>query len=238
MTITLQYQSYYRIIIKTHATTKIIATKKGVFEMQENNDKTSNSRRRRTVSKTYRGFGLGNEEAYDAKLLDAEIDVLNSSLQNHSKVLVKRFDIHLPQDTPQEQCKEVLSDVTGEIVRNFNRSRTRGVEKPRPALDPRYMMTVEQNESDQPHAHAIITFNGNAVEKGYYPTQEIKEIVERKLGNAALVHECRDGEWLLHRGNEEELAEVVRATSYISKVRTKEKNRGRELMRSQLKRKK
>ncbi len=207
-------------------------------ETKNETEITTNIRRRRTVvSKTYRGFELGTEEAYDAKLLDAEIDVLNASLENHSKVLVKRFDIHLPQDTPQEQCKEVLSDVTGEIVRNFNRSRTRGVEKPRPALDPKYMMTVERNESKQPHAHAIITFNGNAVQKGYYPTQEIKEIVERKLGNAALVHECRDGEWLIHRGNDDELKEVVRATSYVAKIRTKEKNQGREMMRSQLKRK-
>lgn len=206
--------------------------------MQNNTNTGSSNRRRKIVSKTYRGFELGTEEAYDAKLLDAEIDVLNSSLQNHSKVLVKRFDIHLPENTPSDKCKEVLSDVTGEIVRNFNRARTRGVKKPRPSLDTRYIMTVEQKESNQPHAHAILTFNGNAIQKGYYPTQEIKDIVERKLGNAALVHECRNGEFMVHRGNEEDIAEVIRATSYIAKVRTKENNQGREIMRSQLNRRK
>ncbi len=206
--------------------------------MQNNTNTGSSNRRRKIVSKTYRGFELGTEEAYDAKLLDAEIDVLNSSLQNHSKVLVKRFDIHLPENTPSDKCKEVLSDVTGEIVRNFNRPRTRGVKKPRPSLDTRYIMTVEQKESNQPHAHAILTFNGNAIQKGYYPTQEIKDIVERKLGNAALVHECRNGEFMVHRGNEEDIAEVIRATSYIAKVRTKENNQGREIMRSQLNRRK
>ena len=120
-------------------------------------------RRRKIVSNTYRGFELGNEEAYDAKLLDAEMDILNDSLEKHSKVLVKRFDIHLPLDTPQEKCKEVLSDVTGEIMRNFNRTRTRGVQKPRAALDSKYIMTVEQHESPQPHIHAIFTFNGKNI---------------------------------------------------------------------------
>ena len=44
-------------------------------------------------------------------------------------------------------------------------------------------------------------------------------------------HEYMNGEWLIHRGNEEELREVVRATSYMAKVRTKENNQGREMMR-------
>ncbi|MBQ7179136.1 MAG: inovirus-type Gp2 protein [Victivallales bacterium] len=206
--------------------------------MQNNTENTGRSRRRKIVSNSYKGYQLGNEDAYDAKILDASIDIIGSSLENHSKVLAKRYDFHLPKDTPPGKSKEIISDVTAEIVRNFNRPRTRGVEKPRPSLDTRYIMVVEQHESDQPHIHAIFTFNANVMQSGYYPTQEIKEIVGRKLGNAALVHECRNGEFLLHRGNEEDMVEVIRATSYIAKTRTKESNQGREMMRSQLKRKK
>ncbi len=190
-------------------------------------------RKRKTVSKNYRGFTLGTEDAYDTKILDATLDILNSSLEKHDKILAKRLDIHLPQDTPPDHCKKILSDVTAEIMRDLNRPRIRGVEKARPALDPKYIMTIEQNQSDQPHGHMVLTLNGNNVKSGYHPTQEMKKIVERKLGNAALLHECQNGEFMLHRGNAEELAEVVRATSYIAKVRTKENNQGRELMRSQ-----
>ena len=129
----------------------------------------------------------------------------------------------------------LFSVPTGE--RNFNRPRVRGVAKPRPSLDAQYIMTTEQNEADTQHGHIVLTLNGNHVQSGYYPMQEIKAIVERKLGRDTLVHECRDGEWLIHRGNEDELAEVIRGTSYIAKVRTKERNQGREMMRSQLKRK-
>ena len=42
--------------------------------------------------------------------------------------------------------------------------------------------------------------------EGCYPVQEIKVIVERKLGRDTLVHECRNGEWLIHRSNEDEPA--------------------------------
>ena len=199
--------------------------------------KEQTNRRRKIVSNNYRGFELGNEEAYDAKLLDAEMDILNDSLENHSKVLVKRIDLHLPSNTAPEQCKEKFSDVMGGIVRNFNRPRVRGVAKPRPSLDTQYIMTTEKNEADVPHGHIVLTLNGNHVQSGYYPMQEIKNIVKRKFGKDTLVHECRNGEFLIHRGNEEELAEAIRATSYIAKVRTKENNQGREVMRSQLNRK-
>ena len=205
--------------------------------MKDTENTHSARRRRRTVNKTYRGFELGTEDAYDAKLLDGTIDVLESSLEKHSRVLVKRIDLHLPSDIDPEQRNKVFSDVTGEIVRNFNRPRVRGVAKPRPSLDAQYIMTTEQNEADTQHGHIVLTLNGNHVQSGYYPMQEIKAIVERKLGRDTLVHECRDGEWLIHRGNEDELAEVIRGTSYIAKVRTKERNQGREMMRSQLKRK-
>ena len=198
----------------------------------------STKRRRRIVSRNYRGYPLGNEEAYDARLIDGMIEVIDDSLEQHSRVLVKRIDIRLPDDMPPEESKKALSDVNAEIMRNFNRSRTRGVDKPRPSLDAEYMMTIERNESDRPHGHVSVLFNGNVVENGYHPMQEMKTIVERKLGNAALLHECRNGEFMLHRGNEEEKAEVVRATSYMAKVKTKENNRGREVMRSHLKRKK
>ena len=207
----------------------------GIKIMKRKTESTT-TRRRRTVTKTYRGFPLGNEE-YDARLLDGTIDIIDASLEQHSKVLLKRYDLHLPQETPPEHIKDVLSDVTAEMIRDLSRPRTRGVEKPRPPLDPKYMMTIEQSEADRPHAHMVLALNGNVVQSGYYPTQEMKAIVERKLGSAALLHECRNGEHMVHRGNDEELAEAVRATSYIAKVRTKEKNRGREMMRSQLKRK-
>ena len=195
-------------------------------------------RRRKIVNHTYKGFELGNEEAYDTKLLDADIDAITSSLKEHSKVLAKRIDLHLPKDTQPDKCNEMFSDVMGEIVRNFNRPRKRGVPKQRPSLDARYVMTTEQNEAETPHAHLVLTLNGNRVQNGYYPMQEIKAIAERKLGSDTLVHECRNGEWMLHRGNEAELREVVKATSYIAKVRTKENNQGREMMRSQLNKRK
>ena len=204
----------------------------------QNAENTGSNRRRKIVSNSYKGYTLGKEPAYDAKILDATLEIVNASLAEHSKLLAKRYDFHLPKDTPPEKSKEIISDVTAEIVRNFNRTRTRGVEKPRPSLDTRYIMVIEQHESDQPHIHAIFTYNGNVIQNGYYPTQEIKDIVERKLGNAALVHECRNGEFIVHRGNEEDIAEVIRATSYIAKVRTKENNQGREIMRSQLNRRK
>ena len=83
-----------------------------------------------------------------------------------------------------------------------------------------------------------MAFNSNVIQNGYYPVQEMKAIVQRKLGNAALLHECRNGEFLLHRGNDAEMAEAVRAASYLCKVRTKERNQGREMMRSQRHRRK
>ena len=202
-----------------------------------NESNEASVRKRNIVCEIYRGYTLGSEGAYDARLLEATLEVINASLADHSKVLVKRVDFHAPQNITPEKSKEAMGNVMAEIMRNLNRPRTRGVEKSRPALGARYIMVPEKNKAENPHNHCIIAMNGNLVQKGYYPMQEIKNIVERKLGNAALVHECRNGEWLLHRGNEDELAEVVRATSYIAKVRTKENNKGREVMRSQLNRK-
>lgn len=195
-------------------------------------------RRRKVVTGTHNGFALGTEEqGYDANLLDATHEVLDASLAAHAKVLAKRYDLHLPKDTPPEVANDIIGDVVREIARNFRRPRKRGVEKVRPGLDALYIMTLEQHDSPVPHGHLLLTLNGDLVQSGYYPTQEMKGIVRRKLGTDTLLHECDHGEWLIHRGDDAELREVIRATSYMSKVRTKEHNTGRELMRSQLKKK-
>ena len=173
--------------------------------------------------------------------LDKIYNVIQHSLQKHSRIFAVRVDLHFPHYYhPIEQ--EVFSN---HYLQSFvkavrHRLRQYRVNKQRVGqrvhdVDFDYVWAREISaESDKPHFHLLLLFNGHAFNTLGSFTNE-QESLYNRIGEAwaeALgIHVAEgaryvpfpvNGQYLLNSGRRKQLEELFHRASYLTKVETKD----------------
>ena len=186
-----------------------------------------------TTSSTYRGYtintGKDNNLPCNTKTLDQLTDSIENMISNHSKVLAVRLDIHSERDSERTLTRRDVTRVIENTKRKINTKFKSSKNKP----DLKVIVATEQTSAEaNPHYHAMIFANGNAIQNGYSIYSELNNQVKNKLNtdNNGLVHfsESNGQEGIMIDRNsddfEQQKNKVVYAGSYLAKTRSKEHN--------------
>jgi hypothetical protein len=202
-----------------------------------NNQKSSSPRNPITISKMMK-------EKYDQKIIDKYEELRDEGLENHSKLVQKRFDLTAPvgfELTPQHMYR-----FTDYLTRNLKRNnplpdnggkRSSGRQGivPKHQLDPSIMLVREQNDPNRNfHVHGIVFFNGQARLNGYYVQKQIERVWNNLMGvtkkDSGLVNNpVQNGtdHIVMNRNEpdfEQKKQEAYTQALYLAKTRSKELN--------------
>ena len=186
-----------------------------------------------TTSSTYRGYtintGKDNNLPCNTKTLDQLTDSIEHMISNHSKVLAVRLDIHSEKKSERTLTRRDVTRIIENTKRKINTKFKSSKNKP----DLKVIVATEQTSAEaNPHYHAMIFANGNAIQNGYSIYSELNNQVKNKLNtdNNGLVHfsESNGQEGIMIDRNsddfEQQKNKVVYAGSYLAKTRSKEHN--------------
>ena len=186
-----------------------------------------------TTSSTYRGYtintGKDNNLPCNTKTLDQLTDSIEHMISNHSKVLAVRLDIHSERNSERTLTRRDITRVIENTKRKINTKFKSSKNKP----DLKAIVATEQTSAEaNPHYHAVIFANGNAIQNGYSIYAELNKQVKNKLNtdNNGFVHfsESNGQEGIMIDRNsddfEQQKNKVVYAGSYLAKTRSKEHN--------------
>lgn len=126
------------------------------------------------------------EYEYCEEILYSLGKLLNFYVENHSKVLVVRFDIHYPQ-IYTEECKNAdISKCMAYVIKKYKRQ----------GLDPYYMWVREQLVSDHPHYHCVLFLNAQKVMNYGHVFETVEQAWNRALNYPVdgCVHHCLDAD--------------------------------------------
>lgn len=203
--------------------------------------KSTNQQRRRKVTyeKTYEGHPINTGKTKslgcDMKILAKIKAVMDDAVARHKDTQMLRIDFHLPETVQDEDANRVMSDLVGEVVRTFNRPRSRDLPETREALDATYVMTREQNTAERPHFHAAFFLDKARCWPKDFHIEEIKEITARKLGDPSMAYDCKNSHAIIKRYDPSSYDEAFYICSYLAKVKSKDATNVREVMSSQVK---
>lgn len=128
----------------------------------------------------------------------------NDALEQHSKVFVFRFDLHLPKHTP---TNTVISPFLRQVGRRAKRKYGNSF---------RYVWAREQEKSKQQHYHFTLFMDGNKIKSPHYLQGWIEDAWAQTDGN------CHwSGYHRILRGDETALQEAAYHISYLAKPRGK-----------------
>lgn len=183
-----------------------------------------------------------NDEGFFQDILDAIRRNMDKSLERHSQVLFMLFTFSYPSNdhaNPLDNItlpgaelprgNEVFSYFLNQYIRRLDTA----------GYDPRYLWCREQTEGcDHCHYHLALWLNGNKIQcfgdmeqiDGYW-SQALAHfrIVAHGADTAGLIDRGRYEEngriqyygLTVHRGNQQEYAEVFQRASYVAKVASK-----------------
>ena len=142
-----------------------------------------------TVTATYKGHPVITGETtnfqYNQRHLENNLNLLETMVERHNKVLTFRMDIRLPQESTVNNPTRVISSFMSSFTNNLSRKK----------LDPGYVVKMEQQISGNPHFHCQILVDGNKV-KDYRPLVKTAESLlakQLKLSQEdvqGLIHYC------------------------------------------------
>ena len=165
----------------------------------------------------------------NGKILKAIDNVRDDYIDNHSKMLTMRMDVHLPEGTDQ-----------GRIM-VFNH---RFIESQKnKGYDPAYVMVREVSDEGKTHYHMALFLNGQKIQSPYYVFKDAERILFNVAGPGGVIHQCNIG----HRNgimvkrddpDPRNLQESQRQSSYLAKTDQKENVKGKTFFTSRIKKKK
>lgn len=191
--------------------------------------------RRLTTEPEYHGLpinvGSNNDLPCDTKILGTIERVMKRSLEEHSRILVARFDLTFPQTCEphgNKEFKEIMKQTVTSIQRHDN-------------TKPEYVAVREQSEDGGYHYNGILILDNRVKKSPMKVLKEMERIEGNVLGlddqtgtcNWGLVHSGSNIH-IVHRGNDEEFAEAFHRASYLAKLKEKG-DEGRELFCSKTK---
>lgn len=199
--------------------------------------------RKITYDKTYEGYPINTniDKGYgcDTRILNALQRTLDSSLEDSSKVLVIRYDVRLPVETPEDEGTKT-DDGSNEVIKKLQGSFCKHLS--RKGLKPKYVAVRERVSSNNPHYHVALTLDGQKTQSAYNHMKKAEELLGKQLGldperPHGLIERCpveRDGQpdtdaYMLKRGDQEGYDEVFYRCSYLAKVACKPADGVREL---------
>lgn len=104
----------------------------------------------------YRGYPLSPSiYGYYSIILDKSIDRLESMLEDHSQVLIIRFNVRYPAGYPADNSNDRFIH----FLKHYNQYLHRH------KLHFHYVWIREKNISDSPHYHLLYLFNGNQIRR-------------------------------------------------------------------------
>lgn len=178
----------------------------------------------------YRDYEVNNGQFhslfYNPKTNDQIINHLQKQLENHSKVLVNRFDIRFPE-TNSCNIRKTMSRIMEDTKRTLNSKYRKSPNK----IDFKYVCKYEKDkDACKEHAHLVTMVNGNACQNGYAIHSVLKDQVKKhfKTDNEGLVHfSGSNGKYgmMINRNSpdfQKQIEDVVYKTSYLAKIRTSE----------------
>ncbi len=200
-------------------------------------------KRKVTYDKTYDGHPINNGKTKvfgcDVKILRRLKETMDDAIARHTNATQEvRMDFHLPETVNPEDANRVMSDLVGEVVRTLNRPRSRDIPEPRKGIDASYVLVREQNETRLPHFHAVFFWDAGKSLPVSIHVGEIQGIVARKLGDQTLAYECKRGHVLIQKNDKWAYNQAFYNVSYLAKTAQKDASHVREMMGTQLKRRK
>ncbi len=206
--------------------------------------KSTNQQRRRKVTydETYEGHPINTGKTKslgcDRKILARIKAVMDDAVARHPKgTQMLRVDFHLPETVQDEDANPVMSDLVGEVIRTFNRPRSRDLPETREPLDATYIAVREQNKAERPHFHAAFFLDQTNCWPIEFHIGEIKDITARKLGDPSLAYDCQQSHRVIKKNDPFSYDDAFYICSYEAKVKSKDATNVREVMSSQLKHK-
>ncbi|WP_298069337.1 inovirus-type Gp2 protein [uncultured Mailhella sp.] len=159
------------------------------------------------------------------KALDKIESTFNSMLDQHSKVMVVRFDVRYPNNDNIQCNKNQVYDFTYNLKRSLNREKIGGGHK----VDAKLMYVEEQDKSIHKHYHFNVIVNANAKNKSYPILQKAERLWKKSLGTEqdGLIDFCSSHEngIIIDKNSDDFNSNYNKAfyqVSYLAKVRGKE----------------
>ena len=178
-------------------------------------------------------LALPTNYTYRTDILNPLTNLFNGYVDEHSKTLVVRFDLHYPATYPMVTNNACLSELIAYITKKYQRW----------GLSPKYFWVMEQAHSHNPHYHVVLFLDGQKVRSYSHVFHAVEDAWSRALGVdvSGCIHHCNsyngaidmnrnglqirrcDGEELFHTQQQA----VYNQISYLAKEDTKaERNDG------------
>ena len=129
------------------------------------------------------------------------------ALEQHSKVLIVRFDLHVPEYTEDNAfVSEFMKKLSYWIKHKY-----KGVN------EVRYLWVRELEKVKQQHYHVVLMLNGNKIWNPYYIHLEGKKIWADLRGTSYYISKYHH----FHRDDHDKICEAFKHISYLAKARGK-----------------
>lgn len=182
-----------------------------------------------TYEKTFNSHPINTDKEHGlgsyTKILRRTDNVLNSMIDDHSKVMTVRFDIRFPHNSNIENCSKLVSKFNYNLKRKLNREYISGGHK----VDAKTIYVEEQNKGKNPHYHFAVIVNANAKHKHYDIQQKANELWKYQTDSKeeGLVDFCnKHKNGIIIDKNSDNFKEmhdkVFFQLSYLAKVNSKE----------------
>ena len=166
--------------------------------------------------------------ALRSDIVNAVDELMSESLEKHCKVFVMRFDVH----SFEEDEKKNISKFTQRFIEKERRA----------GYDTSYIGVREISSNGNKHYHFAIFSNGNKTESVKPHLDNANVAINNLLGlppgtRTGIIDECnrdhRNGIMIeRNKSNQNDLDEVSRQLSYITKVNQKKEVKGKTFFRS------
>jgi hypothetical protein len=128
-------------------------------------------------------------------------------LEQHSQILIVRFDLHVPQYTEDNaQISEFMAKLNYWIKSHY-----KGVN------EVRYVWVREHEKAKQQHYHVVLMLNGNKIRNPYYIHEKGKEFWSSLRGTSYHISKHHH----FHRDDHDSICEAFYHISYLAKARGK-----------------
>lgn len=182
-----------------------------------------------TYDSTFNGHSINtnmdkNHGCYE-KVLNKIETVMNSMLENHSKIMITRLDLRYPNNDNIICESKQISDFSYNLKRSLNREKNAGNH----FVDAQVLTVQEQDRSNHPHFHVAVIVNGNAKNSPYSIHEKADKLWKLATDSSldGLVDHCnRNKNGIIVDRNSDSFKEdydkAFYQLSYLAKVRGKE----------------
>ncbi len=121
--------------------------------------------------------------SYKEEILSPLGTILQIYIEEHSKTLAVRFDLHYTQGYPLIESNKHISETIAYISKKYKRQ----------GLDPKYFWVMEQHQSSHPHYHVVLFLDGQKVRSYAHVFHNVEQAWARALqieDASGLVHHC------------------------------------------------